>query len=308
MQSPNLKKLLLFVNLLVLFYSVLEFLIPWLLGGLNRDVSVLGVWILSYILIYVCNYFFITPYTFRNGFSVKKLLVQFILSLSVYVFVAFLLRSWIYTWEINKDYKLMFSFSYHVTIIQAGLFYFLFSTGMRVIQMHIDNQIMIKDLASERSKIELENLQTNVESDLISRYISYLQDKNERYSVSEEIVELSDFLRYTTYRDNDKRAPFQSELKELNRFKEVLAKSDGPELTIENDIQTNPLVPVFGLLTPLKELLVKLPELKVLTVFITGTGAKVKMIMKSKDVLKEGLSFELSHLNKENNQLEVEII
>ena len=86
----------------------------------------------------------------------------------------------------------------------------------------------------------------------------------------------------------------------------MLFKSNGALLNIENHIQLNPLISVFALLTPIKEILVKQPNLKAIDIELSREEKKITMIMKSKDLIIS--EFEFSRPNLNRTQLEVEIV
>ena len=220
MRSYDLKNLAFTVNSLIVFLLLFHMFCSWLVTGVHQDSRAFSIWVGLNLTTYLINYFLVAPRVFKNGFSGKKFLLLLIGFIICYLILSYFLDTWSYTWMTKRD-EIEFGFTQGVTRLQTGFFYFLFSTGVRVIKMLETNQITIQDLEVERKKIELGNLQTSIGSDLVSKYIYYLQEKNKDTSVSREIVELADFLRYSTYRNEEESSSFQSELKELNRFKEV---------------------------------------------------------------------------------------
>ena len=170
------------------------------------------------------------------------------------------------------------------------------------------NQVKIKDIEEDKKWNELKSIQSGIQTDLISNYISFLQNKVKTESVSNEIVELADFLRYTTYSGEMNQNAFKTELEQLNLFTSVVYKGGGLQIDVMNLVNDNPLVPVFSLLTPVKEILLKVNDLKSLKVLITKEGSGIIVTMSTLDKLPGDLQLYSSERVKTSVDIEFQSV
>lgn len=286
MQQYKLKNLALLLNFFVIGIVAIQVTINILI----EEVIHWDVWCMWYafaITLILINYFLLTPYVFRKGFSLKRLLLLFLYNIILHFILSL---TWTYcVVEFYLGFELKQGFTDFVTRFQVSFFYFMLSTSTRIIQMFSFNQVKIKDIEEEKKWNELKSIQSGIQTDLISNYISFLQNKINTESVSNEIVELADFLRYTTYSGEMNQNAFKTELEQLNLFASVVYKGGGLQIDVQNLVEDNPLIPVFSLLTPVKEILLKVNNLNSLKVVITRVSRDIVVTMFTLDKLPEDL-------------------
>lgn len=258
MQQYKLNKISYYINSFVIIVAIIQAIITFVYDfNDNQKWEVWSMWYGFAIALYLFNYFYLTQKIIGEEFTLKKLALLFL----VFMLGHFCL-SYVWSFLVVKFYferELNVEAAFYVSKLQTAFFYFLISTVTRVVKMFEKNQMIINDLEADEKMNQLRMIQSGIDSGLVSNYISFLQDRINEGEISEGIVELADFLRYTTYSGGEKRASFRDELVQLERFVSVLKKGGGVNVKIINEVDVNPLIPVFSLLTPLKELLIKFP-------------------------------------------------
>jgi hypothetical protein len=260
MLSNNYRNIAKGMNIFFVVFMLVELSLNWLVLGHKENPKIFSLWMGINILFYFINYKYLVAYFFKKEFNVTQLLKLFFVFLILKSIVSVAFRYFIHLYILDESH-LVFNFASCLMIYQSSLFWFLLSTSTRVILMLENNELEIENLNFEKSKLSLKKMQTGIQAEVISKYITYLQEKNKQESISEEIVELAEFMRYTTYDSLHQKASFSDEYMQLQRYCSVLEKSSRINVTLEKAVTKNLSINAFALLLPLKELLLKFPNL-----------------------------------------------
>ena len=260
MLSNNYKDIAKGMNILFVVFLLVELSLNWLVVGQKENPLIFSMWMALSMLFYYINYKYLVPFFFKKEFNVTQLLKLFFVFLILKSIASVAFRYFIHLYILDESHP-EFNFANCLTIYQSALFWFLLSTSTRVILMLENNELEIENLNFEKSKLSLKKMQTGIQAEVISKYITYLQEKNKHESISEEIVELAEFMRYTTYESQHQKTSFSDEYIQLQRYCSVLEKSSRINVTLEKEVTTNSSINAFALLLPLKELLFKFPNL-----------------------------------------------
>ncbi len=254
--------------ILFLAFMGLEIYLNWLVSGYTEDATLFGVWMSMNVIFFLLNFYCLVPYFLKSGFGLK----QFLLLAGVYFALKICgdicFKYYIHFYHL-KDNKFYFDFESSLRIYQNAIYFFLFSTCSKVIYMLRNNQLEIDTLDIETHELNLKKIQSSIQPKIISNYISYLQIKNNTQDISDEIVELAEFMRYCTYDSIDSKTSFLKEYEQLNRYCAVLGKSSDIDVKLTQNITKNPSINTFGLLLPLKEFFTNLPKITTLEVSYT---------------------------------------
>lgn len=286
MQKYNLKNTTLILNVMLVFSEALYLTIGEILSTEKSHLNVILIFVTRALILYLFNYKILTPYFLREGFTLKKFLIHFLCFMGIFILFSFGLSIFVRVIVLGKK-DFTFDFIYWLSISQGALYIFLISTSSCVISLIERNQFFIKNLEMDNQKNKLKILQNSTSPQLISNYISYLQQKQGSTSISNEIIELADFLRCTIYTKTNDIVYLFSELEYFGLYATVLQKGQNLELKLTKNILDNIKIPAFSLVTPLKEIVLENPSIKIFDVYITQEQNQIVQIIKCQGLEKE---------------------
>ena len=254
-------------------------------------------WSLSTVVLF--NLFTTVPFYFNYFVFVPRYLKSFkvidVVKWAFIYFVFFIAYRFFHVYFFDKivfgiasDYEI---FPFAGRAILYGIFYCSVSTGTRLLWEWLGNVQENKQLQLQKTENQLQLLKSNINFPFVMGTLEYLENKskNDPSSVQDQIVDLSNVMRHSLYKTQNKYVDLFEEVEVVNDFLSLCQETSLYQGYVNNEVTHNPLI-ASGILLKL--------VIECASLFQRNFTVKIQSIQRSIQVVIPCSPHEFEHIKK----------